>query len=54
MEKHPDSPGDESVEEALNESTRESMESLGRTGGTAEDEETSPPPSQAEGERQPG
>ena len=30
-EKHPDSPGAESVHEALNEPTRESMETLGRT-----------------------
>ena len=29
-EKHPDSPGDESAAEALNEPTRESMEQLGR------------------------
>ena len=29
-EKHPDEPGTESVEEALNEPTRESMETLGR------------------------
>lgn len=30
MDKHPDAPGDESVDEALNEPTRESMEGLGR------------------------
>lgn len=29
-EKHPDSPGDASVDEALNEPTKESMEGLGR------------------------
>lgn len=29
-EKHPDSPGDVPVEEALNEPTRESMDQLGR------------------------
>ena len=29
-EKHPDSPSKESVDEALNEPTRQSMESLGR------------------------
>jgi hypothetical protein len=30
IEKHPDEPGVESVDEALNESTRASMETLGR------------------------
>lgn len=29
-EKHPDSPGDESADEALNEPTRENMEELGQ------------------------
>ena len=29
-DKHPDSPGDESLDEALNRPTRESMETLGR------------------------
>ena len=29
-DKHPDSPGDESLDESLNEPTRQSMETLGR------------------------
>jgi hypothetical protein len=35
-DKHPDSPGDESVDDALNDPTRESMERLGRTDLQAE------------------
>ena len=70
LDKHPDSPADESVNEALNEPTRESMESLGRTeagegpgstprpsqaeGGDDGSMDRAPRPSQAEGERQPG
>ncbi len=53
--KHPDSPGEESVDEALNEPTRQSMASLGRADiGDAPDARTgdsgsTPRPSQAEG-----
>jgi hypothetical protein len=48
LDKHPDSPGKESVEEALNPPTRESMESLGG-GDAGERPGSSPRPSQAEG-----
>ena len=48
LDKHPDSPGNESVDEALNDPTRESMESLGRA-DVAGDAGTTPRPSQAEG-----
>lgn len=49
-EKHPDEPGTESVDEALNEPTHESFETLGRTRpddapdpGAAEGDELTPP-----------
>jgi hypothetical protein len=49
LDKHPDSPGDESVEEALNGPTRESMESLGGEDHPGDRPGSSPRPSQAEG-----
>jgi hypothetical protein len=44
-EKHPDSPGDESVDEGLNEPTREIMETLGRA-----DLDDAPDPRPSEGD----
>jgi hypothetical protein len=44
-EQHPDSPGDESADEGLNEPTREIMESLGRA-----DLDETPDPRASEGD----
>jgi len=44
-DKHPDSPGEESLDEALNEPTRESMETLGRA-----DIDDAPDPRASEGD----
>ena len=48
-DKHPDSPGDKSVDQALNDPTRESMESLGRAELDQGSPGSTPRPSQAEG-----